>query len=295
MSKKDSIRFDGEYVDGVYQSSYGYATSGLNCPKGVRLYDHTKTPAIFYQPDDTAKGEEFELITREAAPGILPYYAVSNFGRVMNVHSGNIMRYDVSRTGYCRYSLAADTKSGMRKYNAHRLVLGTFNPVDGMENLQVNHMNMVKSDNYVNRPNENGELETNLEWCTAKENVRHRVANTTRLTMERAKRLRELHDSGYSYSMICDMEENSDIGYNTIKYACENKTFVDPDYTPKCVNKIVQRKTGPKGLTEDDVRMIRRLYNSGFTQVEIQEKFYPVVTVGTISNIVTRKTYANVT
>ena len=47
----------------------------------------------------------------------------------------------------------------------HRLVLTTFNPIDNMENLWVNHKDGIKINNHI----------SNLEWCTPEENVYHAV------------------------------------------------------------------------------------------------------------------------
>lgn len=297
MQKKSAPneRFAGQYVDGVFRSSHNGMMSGLNCPKGTKLYDESVTPAIYYQPDDTQKGEMFDIINPDIAPEVIKNcYAVSNFGRVMNIRSGKIMKPDGAPSRYQRVSLPTHEKN--KKYSIHRLVLGTFHPIENMDEYQVNHKNMVKTDNYTDKPMEDGTVETNLEWCTASENVQHARTNMSRLTFDKATELRKLHDSGMSYTLI--QEQNPDLGYNTIKYACENKTFVDPDYKPVDFGTKVEfkgRKTGPKGLTPDDVKLIRRLYGTGeFTQVEIQEKFYPQITVGTVSNIITRKSYANI-
>lgn len=294
MQDQNSARYKGEYVNGIYQSANGFPASGLNCPKGTKLYDESVIPAIYYQPDDMQNGEIFEMLNPDIAPeAIKNCYAVSNYGRVLNIRSEKIIKPEAPEGGYRRVSLTTRGEKP-RKYSVHRLVLGTFHPVENMDELQVNHKNMVKSDNYVDKPKDDGSLESNLEWCTGSENVRHMRINTSKLTFERASELRKQHDSGMSYSVLKD--QNPDLGYNTIKYACENRTFVDPNYVkPPSVVIATAKKTGPKGITPDDVQTIRKLYNSGlFTQIEIQSKFYPQITVGTISNIVTRKTYANI-
>lgn len=66
--------------------------------------------------------------------------------------------------GYVRVSL---TKCGIAKsYLVHRLVAQQFIP--NPDNLpQVNHINGNKCDNTVN----------NLEWCTAKQNIKHAIDN----------------------------------------------------------------------------------------------------------------------
>lgn len=45
----------------------------------------------------------------------------------------------------------------------HRFIMETMNPVDNMENLQVNHIDGNKQNNSV----------SNLEWCTCSENLKH--------------------------------------------------------------------------------------------------------------------------
>lgn len=55
-------------------------------------------------------------------------------------------------------------------FGVHRLLMLTFCPVIGSENLQVNHKNGEKLDNRLE----------NLEWCTHKENLRHAWDNGLR-------------------------------------------------------------------------------------------------------------------
>jgi len=89
-------------------------------------------------------------------------YSVSNYGRIKSFKqdkiNGKILKPFRDRKGYRRVELNSKTKS------VHRLILETFNPIDNMNNLQVNHINGIKDDNIY---------PDNLEWCTNSENQKH--------------------------------------------------------------------------------------------------------------------------
>ena len=91
-------------------------------------------------------------------PGYEGLYQVSNLGKVksLNYHrSGRnkIMKGIKEGHGYLYLNLC---KNGERKREyIHRLVLSTFYPVINMNELEVNHINEIKSDNKLD----------NLEWC----------------------------------------------------------------------------------------------------------------------------------
>lgn len=99
-------------------------------------------------------------------------YQVSNYGRVKSLPkrygSGRgylraemILNPNLERAGYLRVNLHKHKEQ--RKYRVNRLVLETFNPVDGMERLHVNHNDENKENNRLD----------NLCWMTAKENCNH--------------------------------------------------------------------------------------------------------------------------
>lgn len=224
----------GNYVNGIYTTKNGYNNLGLGCPKGVRLYDSNSNCPIFFFPEDTERGEEWRMITRDVVPGIMPYYAVSNYGRVENIFTQQVLKPNTRTNGYQYYCFSADCgklsttgKNKQKKANIHRVVMMTFEPVEDMEYLTVNHKNAVKTDNYVNKIMPDGSVESNLEWATPKENIRHAEDNNLRgknkLTYEDAITIRFLHETeGLSYSDIQN-KYYPNISWTGIQSICNNK------------------------------------------------------------------------
>lgn len=108
-------------------------------------------------------------------------YAVSNQGRIKTYdrsiygraghwhsHKGRILIPGYSNHGYQHISLI-NLAGKKRTQLIHRLVAETFIPNPNCYD-QINHRNCDKSDNRV----------VNLEWCTAKQNVQHALANNLR-------------------------------------------------------------------------------------------------------------------
>jgi hypothetical protein len=86
-------------------------------------------------------------------------YFVSRCGIVKN-GKGVIMSpkdYD----GYLYYRLTIDGKK--KDVSAHRIVMCAWEPTVYFITLQINHKDLNKHNNHLD----------NLEWCTAKENVKH--------------------------------------------------------------------------------------------------------------------------
>lgn len=94
-----------------------------------------------------------------------PNYKISPEGKILSIHYQGISRCRmikpfITHNGYERVLLY--NKEGGRKIFVQRLVAEVFCHKDG-ENLQVNHINGIKTDNDFK----------NLEWVTNSQNIRH--------------------------------------------------------------------------------------------------------------------------
>lgn len=89
-------------------------------------------------------------------------YKIDHHGNIKNKH-GYVLKSRHDTKGYLSIGL---TKNSIKKeWRVHRLVAFTF--IDNPESLkEVNHINGVKDDNYVE----------NLEWCTHSYNILHALA-----------------------------------------------------------------------------------------------------------------------
>ena len=89
-------------------------------------------------------------------------YEISSDGIVRNTKTGHNIAHN-KESAYTKVSLYSDSARKYKLATLHRLLLVTFNPVDGMTNLQVNHKDGNKRNNCLD----------NLEWVTQAENAQH--------------------------------------------------------------------------------------------------------------------------
>lgn len=118
-----------------------------------------------------------KLITRCKYKLKFNYY-ITDDGRVWSERTQKYLSPQYDKNGYVKVQMRSiDNKS--HRYSIHRLVLENFKPIDGMENLQVNHIDGDKLNNNLN----------NLEWTTCKENIKHAIDNNLRAKINGASKL----------------------------------------------------------------------------------------------------------
>lgn len=88
------------------------------------------------------------------------FYSVSNYGEVRNDSTGTLLGGTVANNGYVMVHLRQRID---KMCSVHRLVMKAFQPREDMNDLQINHIDGNKTNNYIE----------NLEWSTALDNMRH--------------------------------------------------------------------------------------------------------------------------
>ena len=89
-------------------------------------------------------------------------YQVSNLGKIKSLYKNRILINSLNKSGYYQVQLFKNKQ--YKQFLVHRLVAQAFIP-NPDNKPQVNHINAVKTDNFIN----------NLEWCTPRENMDHAV------------------------------------------------------------------------------------------------------------------------
>lgn len=95
------------------------------------------------------------------------YYEVSNLGRLRNNKTNRYLYGYTANNGYKMVHLRMEIQ---KLCSIHRLVMLAFKPLKNTElsrTLQINHKDGNKQNNNIN----------NLEWCSAKENMRYSYEN----------------------------------------------------------------------------------------------------------------------
>ena len=155
---------------------------------------------------------------------IYDYYARDD-GTIYSAKSHKILSPQLDKNGYEKVQMMSD--DGKRhRYSVHRLILENFNPVEGMDKLQVNHKDGNKRNNKLE----------NLEWVTCQENINHAINNNLRAKINGASKL--------SIEQVKEIFIRANNGETNISLGEEFK--VNPDQ----IGRIKNRKSW-KEITED--------------------------------------------
>ena len=135
-----------------------------------------------------------------------------------------------------------------------------------------------------------GTIDSGIEWATPKENSQHAVDTGLRelktLDFEKANIIRQLRNQGYSYNQIQNMVDFT-VSSSSIQNICLNKTYHDPNYTPRSYTECNNlNPANVHKLSDEDANKIRNLSAHGYSNKDIKEIFYPNFSASAISDIV---------
>ena len=132
-------------------------------------------------------------------------YYVNKEGVIINKKTHRVISGSADKDGYIRFRLYYPDGS-VRTTSIHRAVLETFNPVENMELLEINHIDGNKSNNNIE----------NLEWVTHSRNMKHalengllencsweRINGASKLTVEQVREIRK--DKTHSYRKLAEI------------------------------------------------------------------------------------------
>lgn len=198
----DKFNLDHENDITFKNHVYGYIGSideimknmDLSLPVDTRLYQmnptHMQNSPVYF-------GETWKPITKLSVPEIVEgMYYISDLGRIVSDskhrHGIRLLNEVESNTGYLRAFLQTDTGK-QRYFSIHRIEMIEFCPVEGFQNLQVNHIDGRKWNNCL----------WNLEWVTGSENILHAFRTGLKAPSQgpdylRARAIASLLSQGYS-------------------------------------------------------------------------------------------------
>lgn len=144
------------------------------------------------------------------------YYQVSDLGNVKRLAGSprckkdRLLTHSVSSNGYLFVTLY-NKEHKSKTHRIHRLVLENFNPVEGMENLQVNHIDEDRTNNKL----------SNLQWLTCKENINY--GNRAKKYGEaRGTKVRCI-ETGEIYCSTREAERQTGCAHTHISDVCKGK------------------------------------------------------------------------
>ena len=144
-------------------------------------------------------------------------YMIDKNGNIWSPYQGGkFLSPSPTQKGY--YRIVLQTSKGRKTFQVHRLVLETFNPIEGCEKLEVNHIDGDKSNNSLN----------NLEWCSGSFNIRHSLKTGLR-EPARGEKIASNKLTEQQVLEICELLQNTNLSLQTIgdKYGVSKYCIFD--------------------------------------------------------------------
>lgn len=231
-----------------------------NAPYGLNTTS-IKFPIIF-------QDEQFVQISKYISE-VSDYYYISNYGRIFSSARNIIISPMITHCGYLSAGLVQQDNTAKRKnYLVHRLVMICFKPIENYDQLQVNHINGRKYDNYL----------SNLEWVTQSENMQHCYRNGLEksgedhewatMTNDQAEMICKLLEKRLPYKEIAKIVFNDETRTRPITYIKNNMTWKNQSLKYN----IPKTGTNKQRFTDDELYKMYEFIKSGLKPREVAIK-----------------------
>ena len=128
-------------------------------------------------------------------------YAITSCGKVWSYKKKIFLKPGKDKSGYLQVTLS---KNGCKQNKRiHRLVMETYNPIEGMDNLDVDHIDFDCQNNCLK----------NLQWLAPEQNNKKHKTCKKVLCVE----------TGIIYKSINEAERQTGINQSSISKACRGK------------------------------------------------------------------------
>lgn len=247
-------------------------------------------------------GEYWKEITEREVPDILPYYAISNYGRIVHIFKNSLMSLSWDGPGYVIALLR--TKRGTVTFRVHRLMMLVFKYREDADNLMVDHINGDKKANYLDFPVYNPitnqyELQDNLRWVTREQNIYYAYNDPVQRSINNVSPNASFVQEYEKVREICELLQEGKLTYRDIaKKTGVNLGVVQNIRFRKCWQYISKDYEFPdkskddRIFTDENVHDICKMLQDGEKIVTIAKKYN--VPVSTIKNIKYGKCYFDI-
>lgn len=220
--------------------------------------------------------------------GIYLPYLISSFGRVFSIKSDYILyerKVPTDKHGYKLVVMNHHKKVfGVR---VHRLVANAFIKKKSKKQIEVNHIDGIKTHNYV----------WNLEWATSSENKQHAIKHNLSNFARGEKSGRNIYKE-YQIEEVCRLLEEGDLTNREISdRTCVNVHIVNDVYKRRIWLHVSRKYDFAKRINKDieyrnKINLICRLLESNISYKRIENIAH--VNFKTISAILNKKLYRSI-
>lgn len=220
-------------------------------------------------------------------------YEINENGEVRNKETKKSLKSRIDINGYSLYRIIDDSRKS-RTQSIHRLLMITFKPVDGYENLTIDHIDCNKQNNSLD----------NLEWVTSKENTHRAIKNNLypnkrkAVSDETVIAIRKEYipgPKGNYKELIEKYNINKSMFYYIVKDQYRTDLPLTKDLNPYFKEKETRcsgENNGRAVLTKEDVLFIRSEEGLKLPTKVLAEKYG--VSINCIRDVVLRKKWKDI-